>query len=284
MLTTKIKGAIQLIRPELPLAAGSCVVLGEVVALGGLPSLPQALLGFLCGFFISGSAIILNDFFDLEVDRVNAPTRPLAAGIVSLADAIWLTVLTALLGLGASALISLPAFILCVLFWIIGTLYNWKFKAAGLLGNLMVCSSVGITFILGGMSVGQPWNGIVWCFAMMAFFVDLGEEIAGDAMDIEGDKKRHSRSIAILRGKNFALNISMLIFGLVILISLIPVLFGWMGITYLLLIALTDILIVVFAVRLLKSKTPESGRQSMRGIYLGAMVGVVAAILGQILQ
>jgi geranylgeranylglycerol-phosphate geranylgeranyltransferase len=284
MLNTKINGAIQLIRPELPLAAGVCVVLGEVVALGGFPSLRQIVLGFLCGFFISGSAIVLNDYFDLEVDRVNTPRRPLAAGIISPAEAIWLTIVTALLGLAASALISLPAFILCGFFWIIGTLYNWKLKEAGLLGNLMVSSSVGITFILGGMAVGQPWNGIVWCFALMAFFIDLGEEVAGDAMDIEGDKKRNSKSIAIVRGKKFALTVSSLTFGLVILISLVPVIMGWMGITYFLLIVLTDTLIIVFTARLVKSQTPEIGRRSMRGIYLGAMIGVFAAILGQIFQ
>jgi geranylgeranylglycerol-phosphate geranylgeranyltransferase len=284
MLKTKIKGAIRLIRPELPFAAGICVVLGEIVTLGGFPSLRQAVLGFLCGFFISGSAIVLNDYFDLEVDRVNTPTRPLAAGIISPAEAIWLTIITAFMGLAASAVISLPAFILCGLFWVLGTLYNWKLKEAGLLGNLMVSSSVGITFILGGMAVGQPWNGIVWSFALMAFFIDLGEEMAGDAMDIEGDKKRNSKSIAIVRGKKFALTVSGVIFGLAILISLVPVVLGWMGITYFLLIVLTDLLIIVFTVRLLKSKTHESGRKSMRGIYLGAMIGVFAAILGQIFQ
>jgi geranylgeranylglycerol-phosphate geranylgeranyltransferase len=284
MLKTKIKGAIRLIRPELPFAAGICVVLGEIVTLGGFPSLRQAVLGFLCGFFISGSAIVLNDYFDLEVDRVNTPTRPLAAGIISPAEAIWLTIITAFMGLAASAVISLPAFILCGLFWVLGTLYNWKLKEAGLLGNLMVSSSVGITFILGGMAVGQPWNGIVWSFALMAFFIDLGEEMAGDAMDIEGDKKRNSKSIAIVRGKKFALTVSGVIFGLAILISLVPVVLGWMGITYFLLIVLTDLLIIVFTVRLLKSKTHESGRKSMRGIYLGAMIGVFAAILGQIFR
>jgi geranylgeranylglycerol-phosphate geranylgeranyltransferase len=40
----------------------------------------------------------------------------------------------------------------------------------------------------------------VWTFSLMAFFVGLGEEIAGDAMDMEGDKQRGSRSIALLKG------------------------------------------------------------------------------------
>ncbi len=283
-LSKKAKGILQIFRPELPTAAGICVVLGEIVALGGFPSLWETALGFLCGFFISGSAIVWNDYFDLEVDRVNTPDRPLPAGLLSPTEAIVLAGVTALLGLAASYLLGIPAFVLCILFWIIGFLYNWKFKEAGLLGNLMVSSSAGITFILGGMAAGAPWNRIVWCFAWMAFFIDLGEEIAGDAMDMEGDKKRGSRSIALVRGRTFALTVSGSLFVLVVLISFLPILLGWMGAIYMLLILLTDILIVGFTIRILKSKTPEDGRASMRGIYLGATFGVLAAILGQVFR
>jgi len=35
----KLIGVIQLFRPELPFAAGVCVVLGEIIALGKFPSL-----------------------------------------------------------------------------------------------------------------------------------------------------------------------------------------------------------------------------------------------------
>jgi geranylgeranylglycerol-phosphate geranylgeranyltransferase len=283
MVRQKTQGILQIIRPELPFAAGVCVVLGEIVALGGLPPLGEASLGFLCGFFISGSAIVLNDYFDLEVDRVNTPDRPLPAGLISPREAILLTIITALIGLAAALLLGIFAFFLCCLFWLIGCLYNWKFKEAGLLGNLMVSANVGFTFILGGIAVGQPWDGMVWCFALMAFLIDLGEEIAGDAMDIEGDKKRRSRSIGIMYGKSFALRLSAALFGLVILISWIPVLRGWAGASYLALIGITDVLILVFTVRLLRSETPQQGRKAMRGIYLGALFGVLAAILGQVL-
>ncbi len=283
-LNKKSQGILQIFRPELPIAAGICVVLGEIVALGGFPSLWEVALGFLCGFFISGSSIVLNDYFDFEVDRVNTPDRPLPAGLLSASEAILLAGVTALLGLVVAYLISIPAFLLCILFCTIGLLYNWKLKEGGLVGNLMVSSSVGITFILGGMAADGPWNKIVWCFAAMAFFLDLGEEIAGDAMDMEGDKKRGSKSIALVRGKTFALALSSSFFALVVLISFIPILFGWMGTTYLLLIFITDILITGFTIRLLKSKTPQEGRASMRGIYLGATLGLLAAILGQVFR
>jgi geranylgeranylglycerol-phosphate geranylgeranyltransferase len=284
MLWQKARGIVQIIRPELPFAAGICVVLGEIVALGGLPPLRESILGFVSGFFISASAIVLNDYFDLEVDRINTPERPLPAGLISPSEAILLTIVTALIGLGAAWLLGISAFLLCLFFWLIGCLYNWKFKEAGLLGNLMVSANVGFTFILGGIAVGQPRDGMVWCFALMAFLIDLGEEIAGDAMDIEGDKKRGSRSIGIRRGRKFALRISSILFSLVILISWIPVFFGWAGPSYLILIVITDVLILGFTIRLWRSETSGQGRRAMRGIYLGALCGLLAAILGQVFQ
>jgi geranylgeranylglycerol-phosphate geranylgeranyltransferase len=103
-------------------------------------------------------------------------------------------------------------------------------------------------------------------------------------MDIEGDKKRNSRSIAIMNGRNFALTVSSAIFGLVVLISFIPALFGWLGPSYLIMIFITDILIIVFAARLKKSRTPEEGRGSMRRIYLGALFGMLAFIVGKLFE
>jgi geranylgeranylglycerol-phosphate geranylgeranyltransferase len=282
MPSKKIKGLIQLFRPELPFSAGICVLLGEIVALGGFPSIREAVLGFMCGFFISGSALVSNDYFDLEVDRINSPDRPLPSGAVSPSEAIFLAALAMLIGLAASFAISIQAFILSVIFGAVGILYNWRYKQAGLLGNLMVASSVAITFILGGLAVGQPFNKIVWFFSLTAFLIDLGEEIAGDAMDIEGDKQRSSKSIAIMYGKDFALRISSAIFFLVVLISFIPYLFGWLGITYLVFIFCADIITIFSTVKLLKSQTPEEGRKYMRWIYVGATIGMVAYIVAQI--
>jgi len=281
MFHKKVRAIVQVFRPELPFAAGVCVILGEIIALGHFPSWQSLTLGFLCGFFISGSAIVFNDYFDLEVDKINAPSRPLPSGTLSPFEAVLLASVAALIGLAASLAISLSAFLLCAVFWVIGFLYNWRFKESGLIGNLMVSSSVAITFILGGMAVGQPWDEIVWCFALIGFFIDLGEEIAGDAMDIEGDKKRGSRSIAIQKGRSYALAISGILFGLVVLISLIPVMFGWLGVSYLLMILIMDILIVIFAIRLVRSRTSKEGVRAMRGIYLGALVGMLAFIAGQ---
>jgi geranylgeranylglycerol-phosphate geranylgeranyltransferase len=281
MLNRKVKGFIQLFRPELPFSAGICVVLGEIVALGGFPSIREAALGFVCGFFISGSALVSNDYFDLEVDKVNSPSRPLPSGAVSPSEALLLAAVAMLIGLAAAFAISVPALILSAIFGMVGILYNWRYKQAGLLGNLMVASSVGITFILGGLVVGRPFNALVLFFSLTAFLIDFGEEIAGDAMDIEGDKKRNSKSIAIMHGKPFALRISGGAFLLVFLISFIPYFMGWLGLTYLVTICLANSITLFSTVKLLKSQTPEEGRKYMRWIYVGATLGMLAYIVAQ---
>lgn len=277
----KLIGVIQLFRPELPFAAGVCVVLGEIIALGKFPALQPLLLGFACGFFLSGSALILNDYFDLEVDRINAPQRPLPSGKVSPREAVILAIVTGLLGLVVASVINKSALVLSIPFWVIGVLYNWKYKQAGLLGNLMVSSSVAITLILGGIVVGEPCHPIVWTFSLIAFLIDLGEEIAGDAMDMEGDRKRGSKSIAITLGRNFALRISGIIFVTATLISLVPFLLGWFGTGYLIIVSIIDIVVLYSTTRLLSSQTPEEGRLFMRRIYLIALFGMLAFIVGQ---
>ena len=277
----KLKGLIELFRPELPFSAGVCVVLGEIIALGKFSSIQSMFLGFACGFFLSGTALVLNDYFDLEVDRINAPERPLPSGRVTPREAVILSILATLMGLAAASAINVSALILSIVFWAIGVLYNWKFKQTGLPGNLMVSASVAVTFILGGVAVGQPWNKLVWTFSLLAFLIDLSEEIAGDAMDMEGDKKRDSNSIAIRMGRDFALRVSGSLFALVVLTSLIPYHFGWLGVGYLIMISVMDLVLIYFTIKLVKSRTSEEGRFYMRRIYLLALFGMLAFILGQ---
>jgi geranylgeranylglycerol-phosphate geranylgeranyltransferase len=282
-LTRKFFGIVSIFRPELPLAAGICVLTGQILAGGRLPPFSIGLLGFLCGFALSSAALILNDFFDYEVDLINHPNRPLPSGAVTRREVIALTAVTTLVGLGASLALGLDALLIGIVFWIIGVLYNWRYKQTGLAGNLMVAASVGVTFILGGVTMDDPWNPVVWTFAAMAFFIDLGEEIAGDAMDMEGDKKRGSRSIALLKGRGYALRITVALWGLVVLLSFLPVVMKWLGPSYLVFILITDLVLAFFSIRLLKSRTPETGRAAMRGAYVGATLAIIGFLVGRFL-
>jgi len=225
--------------------------------------------------------MIFNDLFDLEVDRINTPHKPIPSGKVTPTEAIVFGVVTALIALLIAGWISPLVLVLCLVLWTLGFLYNWKLKASGLMGNLIVATNVAMTFILGGISVGEGDNPLVWIFGAIAFVFDLAEEIAGDAMDMEGDKKRDSRSLAILYGKQAALQISGMLFVVMILLSLLPVVLGETSLAYILPIGLMDVAILYFGVRLLKSATHAEGHQAMRGLYISATIGLVAFILSR---
>lgn len=264
------------------MAAGVCVIIGEIIALGRFPSLLKLFLGFAWGFFLSSPAMIMNDYFDIEVDKVNSPHRPIPSGLISPAETINLAMFTTLIGLAASAFINKSAILLYIIFWIVGFLYNWKLKEMGLLGNLLVNCSVAITFILGGIAVGKPWNEAVWTFSLIVFFFDLGEEIASDVMDIEGDRKRNVKSLAVLIGEKNALGISASLFILVIILSFRPVLLNLLGTSYLLIITITDMLILIFVIKLLKYRAIKEGRFYIRSIYFSAIFGMLAIIISKI--
>ena|SRR6056297_3274560 len=279
----KIKGLISLLRVELPFAAGICVIIGGIITLGSLPSIKEQLLGFSWAFFLSGAAMILNDYFDIEVDKINAPDRPLPSGLISKKEVIVFTATISLIGLIVSFLINFSAVISYIIFWLIGFLYNWKYKEKGLFGNLFVSSSVAITIILGGIVVGDPLNIAVVIFSLMVFVFNLGEEIAADAMDIEGDRKRNSKSLAIKIGRKKAINISFSLFMIFIILSFLPVIFNLIGISYFIIISLTDIIVLFLAIKLLKSQSIKKGRLYIRRLYQSALVGLILIIISMII-
>lgn len=270
-------GLFRLFRFELPFTAGACVVLGEILALGKIPHISTILLGFLSIFFISATALILNDYFDYEIDKINSPDRPLPSGMVTKLDIIILTLITAVIGFICSYLISPLALLVAIIVWVLGFLYNWRLKRTGFIGNIVVCFSVGMTFIFGGIAVGNPFNKVVWWFALLTMLIDLGEEIAADAMDVEGDRKAGSRSIAIIWNQKKALRISGGIFFLVISVSIIPFIFSWLNWLYLIPILFLDSVILYATLKLVNPITTEY-KQYIRLIYMSGLVSILVFI------
>lgn len=180
-------------------------------------------------------------------------------------------------------MIGIIALLCSTVLFIIGFLYSWKFKKTGLLGNIMVSFSVGMTFIYGSVSVGLPLNKIVLFFSIIALLIDLGEEIAADSMDIRGDILINSNSIAIKYGNDTALNISVCIFFLVVLLTSLPFLINWFSMTYLLPFIVMDTIIIYSSIKLLKSKR-EVKRKYIRWIYLGTILGLLIFLLIRLIK
>lgn len=275
----KFKTVSDLIRPELPLAGGICVIAGQIIVLQTLPTFFVGIMGFLSGFFISSAAMITNDYFDQYVDKINHPQRPIPSGRISPNEVKVLTAMFTVAGFITSSLLGPVTLTFAIFLWIIAILYNWKLKESGLLGNIMVGLSVAGFFIFGGLTVGGLTNGIIWTFGALAFLFDLGEEIAGDAMDMEGDEERSSKTLARVHGKQYALNVSSIIFTLFAIISLVPFIMGWLNIGFLLIFLPMDLTLLYLARKILKTQTVEDGRNRIRQLFLTITVFVIAFVI-----
>lgn len=274
----KIKGLFKLIRFELPFSAGVCVVMGQLLALGEFADISLTVFGFMSVFLISASILVMNDYFDVETDRINAPHRPIPSNLVTPNEALYFSLLLFFTGILFSYLISSTVLLISILLIVIGFLYNGYFKKSGLVGNIMVSFSVGMTFIYGGASVGLPFHKTVLFFGLIAALIDLGEEIAADAMDINGDKLISSKSVAIKYGGQTALKVSGFIFFFVVVLSLIPFILNWFPVIYLIPISIMNVSIAYPALKLLNSQN-EEGRKYIRWIYLGAISGIIVFII-----
>ena len=252
------------------------------LAFGMMPPPEMALSGFIMLFCISGAANISNDYFDREVDRINRRDRPLPSGRVTTHELWGLFSISTLFGLVATAFFGLSVLALVILLWFVSLLYNVKIKDYGLAGNLVVAFCVGMTIVTGGITVGAV-SGPVLLFGVLAFIFDLGEEIASDAMDLEGDSLQASQSLAKTRGRKFALRTAGILFATFFLLTLVPFFTGWFGYGYLLLAVILDLWMIRCTVRLLTDRSIEEGRMQVRRLYLSWGAFVIALVIYRIL-
>jgi len=140
----KIKDAIEILRPINALMGGLTVIIGVLNTRIGIEPLIlifNIILGVLTYFFISGSGMIINDYYDIEIDKINRPDRPIPRGSITLKQAkIW-WIITILIGIGIAVLhsvlfrIGYLNIIIAAFFTFIGWLYAAWGKKSGFIGK-----------------------------------------------------------------------------------------------------------------------------------------------------
>ncbi len=168
---------------------------------------------------------VINDFFDVEIDKVNRPDRAMAKGLISKRQAL---IYWSIINIGAlvmSAMISIPCFLIA-LFSVAGLFfYSSHLKGTPLFGNLTVGFFTALAFIYGGLAIGR-WQAAV-VPAIFAFLFHLGREILKDIEDIEGDRSQNAKTLPIVYGVRLSLLLTTLSFVLLIIITWLAY---WMGI------------------------------------------------------
>jgi len=238
----KILSLIIVMRPHNVAAAVLSVAVG--FAMTGSTHWPW--LVFAAAAFATAAGNTINDIYDVDIDRVNKPRRPLAAGALSINAAIGLyafffaaSVLLMLLLPGNAAL--------WIAVWIVLLhIYSWRLKRMYLAGNILVSVVAGSGFLLGAYAGGNVMAGAIP--AAFAFFFVMGREIVKDTDDIEGDRQCRARTFPIVSGRRAALTAALAIF-LALCISIpVPSFAGIYGTAYALIMVLSVVPILLISI------------------------------------
>jgi geranylgeranylglycerol-phosphate geranylgeranyltransferase len=266
-------GYLAITRPVNSLAAGIAAIVAYLIATGTV--IPGALLLFVVVALVTAAGNVINDYFDVEIDRVNRPDRPIPSGKVSLPAARAFAVTLFLGGILVCLLTSPLCIAIAVFNSILLVVYAARLKRTPLFGNITVSFLAASMFLFGGALAGVSGVLQVLPFAVMTFFAMLSRELVKDAEDVEGDRASGAETLPILRGVPFTMYLAFFCAIAGIVSSLVPFL-RW-GFPYIGGIFLVDMIILAAGVKAAGCTTSEEVKASGASTLLKA--GMFASLV-----
>jgi geranylgeranylglycerol-phosphate geranylgeranyltransferase len=277
----KPSGVLKLLRPVNAAIAFLAVMSGAAAATKTFLG-PEVLLAAVSASLILMSGNAMNDVFDIESDKINRPNRPLPKGDLSARQATGISLILSVLALILAYSINFRCFLVASFYAAIFFAYAVWLKPTGLLGNIVVSSGTGMSFIYGSLAVDW-FRPLIVIFAICASILNLGREIVKGAEDIEGDRARKCRTVAISHGLRTAGLIVVVLYTVVLPLSVTPFLLGYAGLYYLFSILVADLVVGVVIRESFWLRTENAARTSML-IKISMAMGIVAFFVGAISQ
>lgn len=228
--------------------------------------------------FVTAGGNAINDFFDVDIDKINRPRRPLASGRLSIREAKAFYAFTTLVGLVVSTFINVPTFIIAVVAAVMVFLYSFKLKRTIFYGNFTVAIVTGLAFVYGGAAVGDLRD--VYPAAAFAFLTNLIREIVKDAEDVEGDGRIGVKTIATKYGTAVSSRISIALTAALLLLVWGAYDLGVLPIQFLAVCGLTILPIGIYITYLLITR--RSFSEASYGYKLMMVFGLIALIVGKV--
>lgn len=169
----------------------------------GLPWPIVALL-LISAVFLAAGGFVMNDYFDVKIDRINRPELLVVTRTMSKDQAIRysiiLTTIGVVAGLGLAYLlhdkdIAIIYVMVPGLMWF----YSSSYKRQLLLGNLIIASLVALIPVVISLC-SDPINQLVLRWALPLFLVGLTLILLLDIRDQEGERELECHTLPVVMG------------------------------------------------------------------------------------
>ena len=279
-VSARLSGYLTLIRPPNTLMIGLAVVIGEAIGLGKLPGISEAIFGFLTASLMMAGTMVANDVYDVDIDRVNSPQRPIPSGIVKARSALGLSIVLSSASIGFAALLGPWTLLTALLALTLMLYYNTRGKKTGLIGNAVVSFNVALPFFYGGLAVNSI-RPLLFIFSIIAFLANFAREIAKGIADVKGDSLRHVRTLAVVKGVRAAAFASAGLFVVAVLLSFVPPLLPEkVSLLYFPPVVIADLGFLYSSFRLSRNQTAENIRTVKGHVLVWMLLGLVGFLLG----
>jgi geranylgeranylglycerol-phosphate geranylgeranyltransferase len=276
----KLTAFLLIIRPINVLIGYFSIFMGAFIT-GTITPLMNVFLASLSGGFIAGAANAINDYFDVEIDRINKPFRPIPAGKLSRHEVLIFSILLFILGILISCLVNFLAFLIAFSSSILLFLYSAYLKRTVLWGNLCVSLVTALAFIYGGAAVDRFQAALIP--ALFSFLFHFGREIIKDVQDMAGDAADHAVTFPIRFGKRVSLILASVIYIFLIIVTFMPFYYKIYGIYYLAVVLVgVDLVIVGVLISIWQDQTPKNLGRMSNLLKADMLIGLIAIFCGRI--
>lgn len=278
----KLGPYLRIMRPVNCLMMGFAVIVGAVLASSDASSFlwPNLIYGYITGFALTAGSMAMNDYYDREIDAINEPDRPIPSGLIKPKQALAFALILAVMGFAAAYLTSILSLAIAAVSWIVFTTYTTIGKRSGLPGNFLVSTCVATPFVYGSVVATDAVQLNVLIFVSMVFLSNTGREITKGIVDIQGDRTRNVKTVAVRFGDKSAAIAAAVFYISATLLSPIPVLLKLVSFWFIPLVAITDIGLIVSSFALLRDHSRENARRIKRIVLLWFIIGLLAFLIG----
>jgi 4-hydroxybenzoate polyprenyltransferase len=210
-----LRAYVDLARPFTLVAPALGFMSGALTSIGATPREPYSssllvapLIGSVMAALLNAGNNALNQIYDLDIDRVNKPKRPLPSSRLTVAEAWWFTNATYGIALVLAWLVAPGGRHEC--FWLVLVavvctyIYSvppLRTKRLGIWANVTIAIPRGVLLKVAGWSSVKTIAGVEpWYIGAIFGLFLLGATTTKDFADMEGDRRGGCRTLPIQYG------------------------------------------------------------------------------------
>jgi geranylgeranylglycerol-phosphate geranylgeranyltransferase len=280
MNSKKLIAYFQLSRPVNVFITFMSIPVACWIAGGTVSSWFPIILAGITGALVAAGANAINDAFDIDIDRINRPNRPLPRGALTPRDARKMWLIVSITAFGINFYLNSTA--LLIVFFSIALLffYSARLKRTVLAGNLVIGLMTGMAFIYGGIVIGRIERAIVP--AIFAFFVNLARELLKDIEDIEGDCREHAITLPIKYGVVPALVLATTSLLVLISATIAAAIFTLYNSAFLYIVIIADFLMCISIILMWRDHSSTAMRRVSTILKIVMIIGLISIIAGSL--